>query len=169
MLQQMDALRSSIISSFHWLLHDTARSRLDQIKLQGLKPSRQSFCPQVIVERFGETARSILCLHPVGSFPVGPSFEGPKVRLALRSEKLPKLLSLDWSHSSSLPLADVILSECPNKSYQDIFLEVVRRHGTFAIYDAIPPNLLKVSGHGDDPATWPDLVTAQVKDNIDRC
>jgi hypothetical protein len=158
LFEDMQAGRDRLAREYNCFTHDTSHDRLAQIRKHGLLPHDVGSCPQKVFDQFGATGRQILCLHPVGNeLRPRSSHDGPLVRLAVKGADLPGRLGLDWSYDWRL--ARLIREDTPEKSHNDVLIEVARRRGSIAVYDRIPAAKLRIwkKGLPDDPAQWPRL------------
>jgi hypothetical protein len=97
-------------------------------------------------------------LHPVGAaLRPHSSKYGRLIRLAVSGADLPDRVGLDWSYDWNL--ARCIRKDSPDKSCNDILLDVARRRGSVAAYDGILASKLRIWREGlpHDPAQWPKL------------
>lgn len=155
LFDHMSAVRDALTRKYAWFTHDTPLAKLSNIRQSGLLPHYIIGCPPEVIARFGEAGRKIVCLHPLGAeLRPTSSQRGPLARFAVPGIALPSRVGLDWSYDWSL--ADLIRKEAPSKPYDEVILDVARRRGSVASYEAIPPQVLSVwtDGAPDDPEQW---------------
>ncbi|MGC1180386.1 MAG: hypothetical protein WA884_15540 [Methyloceanibacter sp.] len=158
LFERMKAGRDALADKYPWFTHDTALGQLQGIRKEGLLPHAVSSCPSEVINWFGEPGRQIVCLHPVGAaLRPHSSKYGRLIRLAVSGADLPDRVGLDWSYDWNL--ARCIRKDSPDKSCNDILLDVARRRGSVAAYDGIPASKLRIWREGlpHDPAQWPKL------------
>jgi hypothetical protein len=165
----MTSARRALISKFPWLLHVKPVSQFQEIKENGLKPRAQG-CPTnqlVKAALMMQNVDKMTFFRPMGTFDSTPTRDGRKFMLAMKSSMLPKIITLDWTYTGNFELASILKVDCQEATSDDIFCEVVRRRGAFAVYELIPATLLQVWTKGraeDDPSTWSQLIDTEISD-----
>jgi hypothetical protein len=169
MLDCFKQVRIALRKEYSYFTHDTSFDRLAKIQNEGLNVNPVMSCPPEVLWKFGDRARWILCLHPVGSITdewlrPSSSSKPPYVRLAIVNEDLPCSLGLDWSYEHHRN--EQLRNELRDQPPIDASLGIARRRGSIASYDAIQPWKLRVwtKGLPDDPQSWPPLIRTPVEE-----
>lgn len=168
-LRNLVWVRRVLVLRFSWFMHVSEAGSLDQIRRDGLEPRGDSAPPLQVSEIIRDGAKNRVCWNPLGARLVpGPTKPPPYICFAIEARQLPARAGLDWSETSSRDLADQLLkTRFPSPSSEEIFDEVVRRHGTFITYDGVEAAHLRVFTKGarpHDPLTWPMLSAAKDDD-----
>jgi hypothetical protein len=163
LFDDMNIVRSAVVSAYEWFTHDTALKHLPLIRKHGLLPHLVNGAPDAVIERLGCAGRHIVCVHPVGADLIPQSSQQrPYVRLAVRVADLPQRVGLDWSYGC-WELAQIIKDDSPHMTGLDISKAVIRRRGSLISYDPIGVSTLRVCCNRDQsytPAPWPMLADA---------
>ncbi len=161
---RLSQARAALVGKFGWFLHQTSSEFIDDIRCRGLEPRYKEGRPRFASPSYGN-ASNILCLEPylLGVRPRGlSSHPSPDLWLAVRCADLPKRIGLDWSINSGhvLAVAQFQRDLQPNKSAEEIFVDMVVQYGSVVTYEIVKPEYLREkSGCGDDPADWPLLIS----------
>lgn len=166
----------AITARYGWFLYVAHIEDLPNYRASGLRPGTPDHLgdapPKVppafrdALTGFGRTAANVLCVRPIDGETWKPAKPGAKFVLAFKKENLPKIVSLDWSYPESIALAEQLLEQQPDRALSDIFMQVARQMGSFAVYDPVPARALRIStlSSSDDPASWPMLAAASDAD-----
>jgi hypothetical protein len=172
------AAHSAITSKYLWFLHIKPVRLFAQIKADGLRPSSQG-CPvndivATALRGLVPNVEEMIFLRPVGDDVLNttPNRGEKMFALAIPKSALPRTVTVDWTFGGTFGLADIIKADKikerePIPTNEEIFCEVVRRRGSVAIYEALPPAALKVwtkEQPFDDPSKWPDVVHTVIED-----
>ena len=159
-LEGMAEARALLISKHEWFLHAAPMATFAQIQCEGLCPHNPGAMPDSVTAAALPVARPdrIVCLRPIRTPDTTPR-RGPEFMLALPASALPQTVTLDWSFGGVWTLPAIIKADAPAMTAAEIFCQIARRRGSVAIYEAIPPEALRVWTHnlGADPSAWPRL------------
>ncbi|ESY72776.1 hypothetical protein X743_14445 [Mesorhizobium sp. LNHC252B00] len=153
-----------------WYLHASDPANFEDIKAGGLETRFPGgSVPDIVKDRFGTTAKQVLCLRPIGTEDPTGSRSSERFLLAVERNFLPLSIGLDWSFVGTWTLPDILRADDPKMTDDEIFYEVVRRRGSVLSYDGIPASNIRVwcKGSGcDAPSTWPRLVASTISDIV---
>jgi hypothetical protein len=169
----MRLARSALIERFPWFVHVKPLKYFEEIRKDGIHPrSLDCASPQWFTDALADRlidVRKIICLRPMGgvheTLDTTPNREETGFRMALPAEWLPEIVTLDWTFSGALELAEIIKSE--GETDVRAFCDTARRRGSVVVYQALPTNVLRVQTKGnsvDQIEEWPALATADEKD-----
>ena len=173
-LDHMDQVRDALKDRWKWVIHATRDENLPGIRSQGLTPKPVlAKTPDEVRNKFSECA-SILLLHPLGAkLCPHPATDPSLVRgvdppsiisLAAGIDDLPNQVGLDWSYCWEC--AKKYIQEHPDLSIGQLTARLTDKYGSIAVYERMPPRVLRVYCRGDapaDPLGWKGL--SEVKDN----
>jgi hypothetical protein len=168
----------AITARYGWFLYVVYLEDMQNLRASGLRPGNPnrfrdepSLAPPAAfrdaLTGLGRAAANVLCLRLTDSQNWKPAKPGAKFVLAFKKENLRRIISIDWSYPECITLAEQLYEQQRDRPLGDIFVEVARRLGSFAIYDPIPARALRVwtdSLSADDPANWPMLAAASDAD-----
>jgi hypothetical protein len=154
------AARQALMASFDWFLHASHIRNFAAIRGHGLLPREPGMrAPPEVVQALGRPGNEIVCLRPVptsGVMPVG----GPAFILALHQEALPARVGIDWSFGDWREYTQRIRRQHVDWQGGDVLVELVRLLDTFASYDRISVDALRicpVNAPFSPPENWPAL------------
>jgi hypothetical protein len=168
---QRVALRNALCAQYQCFLHETAKSQLGSIRqtgLEGRDPGAST--DDQLMGELGVKQREIVCLHPLGSTRgVCSSLTPPYVLLAVKNSAVPHHVTLDWSWPGCWSLAPIIEKCGPQRTAEEIFLEIVRRRGSVAGLARIGREHLFILCKGENgsaPERWRPLVQTSEDDIV---
>jgi hypothetical protein len=138
-------LRDRLCSRYALFVHETEHTSVAKIALSALEARNPGSGPHdELIAAFGYSERKWVCVHPLGSFLAKSTKQGPFSLLAILPAAVPAELTLDWSYAGTWPLPDLIETDEPDLTTEEIFLQVIQRRGSVAILSDIGPAHLHV-------------------------
>lgn len=164
--------RQMVIDNYPYLVHNTSKYSLRNIKNEGLKPNPVTYTQdadyKLIKKSFGGYIPPILCLSFLNSGIQGSHLD-EGIQLAVHTSDLPQdiRLGIDWSFSGTWDLVPIKIREFWHEHEKEptlleIYLKIFAHQKCIVSYDKISPELLHVQLNNspeDDPAGWPKLMT----------
>jgi hypothetical protein len=164
----MASARRALLIRHSWFLHVSEVSSLEPIKTRGLEPRNPGgAAPDLVIERLGPRANEIICLRPSDTFDTTPQKDGKRFLVAVRGDDLPARIGLDWSFPYCWNLAAILKQDHPAMTDDQVFCETMRRAGSLASYEPIPPSVLHAWSKGTpraEPWAWPKLADVDFED-----
>ncbi len=169
----MNAAWTALVSRYSWFKHRSVLNNFESIKKLGLEPRDPGHVgyerSRLELSQLGPLCRSIICLSP---FEVELPLHGSRFCVAVHRDHLPSTVAMDYSFPDTWKDAAQLKSTSPQLDDAAIFTRVVSGAGSFACYDPIAPEYLRVwvaSAPIDRPEEWPELLKIDCPDKWSYC